>query len=58
MLESLKKAQSTYAQKCKIVNIRFNKETEQDLIEWLSRGSAATRIKQLIREDIKNNPVT
>ena len=58
MLESLKKAQSAYAQKCKIVNIRFNKETEQDLIEWLSRGSAATRIKQLIREDIKNNPVT
>lgn len=57
MQESLKKAQAVYTQKCKIVNIRFNKETEPELIEWLSRGKATTRIKRLIREDIKNNPV-
>ena len=57
MQESLRRAQAEYLKKCKIINIRVNKETEPDLIEWLNRGDAAPRIKQLIREDIKNNPV-
>ena len=58
MQESLKKAQETYRQKCKIINIRVNKETESDIIEWLSRGDAAPRIKKLIRDDIKTDPAT
>ncbi len=53
MNESLKKAQETYRQKCKIINIRVNKETEADIMEWLSHGDAAPRIKALIRADIK-----
>ena len=56
MKESLKKAQETYRQKCKILNLRINKETEADVLEWIERGNAGTRIKQLIREDLKKNP--
>lgn len=51
MKESLKRAQGKYHAKCKILNIRFNKETEADLIEWIARGNAGTRIKELIREN-------
>lgn len=58
MNETLKRAQETYRQKCKIINIRVNKETEADIVEWLDRGDTSARIKKLIREDIKNNPVT
>lgn len=53
MNESLKKAQENYRQKCKIINIRVNRETEADIIEWLSKGDAGPRIKELIRQDIK-----
>jgi oligoribonuclease NrnB/cAMP/cGMP phosphodiesterase (DHH superfamily) len=56
MQESLKKAQENYRQKCKIFNLRVNRETEADIVEWLSRGDAAPRIKALIREDIKKSP--
>lgn len=57
MRESLKKAQHNYSKKCKMLQVRLNKETEADLIEWTERGQAATRIKELIREDIRKNPV-
>lgn len=57
MKESLKKAQQNYSKKCKMLQVRINKETEADLIEWVERGQAATRIKELIREDIRKNPV-
>lgn len=54
MNESLKKAQTAYQEKCRIVNIRFNKETEEDLIDWLNnQESVGSKIKELIREDIK-----
>lgn len=53
MKESLKKAQQNYSKKCKMLQVRINKETEADLIEWVERGQAATRIKRLIREAIK-----
>lgn len=56
MQESLKKAQETYRQKCQIINIRVNKETESDIIEWLRRGDVAPRIKKLIRDDINKSP--
>ena len=57
MRESLKKAQQNYSKKCKMLQVRINKETEPDLIEWVNKGQAATRIKELIREDIKKHPV-
>lgn len=54
MNESLKKAQKAYQSKCRIVNIRFNTETETDLIEWLNnQESVGSKIKELIRENIK-----
>ena len=53
MKESLKKAQANYQKKCKVYNIRINTETEADLLAWMQEGSAATRIKKLIRDDIK-----
>lgn len=56
MNESLKKAQKAYNQKCKMLQIRINKETEADILEWVSRNRFATRIKELIREDIRKNP--
>lgn len=57
MNEALKRAQLAYAKKCKFVQLRFNTETETELVEWLNRGNTATRIKELIREDLKKNPV-
>ena len=53
MKESLKKAQANYQKKCKVYNIRINTETEADLLAWMQEGRAATRIKKLIRDDIK-----
>lgn len=53
MKESLKKAQANYYKKCKAVMVRVNRETETDIIEWIEQGNGATRIKELIREDIK-----
>lgn len=52
MRESLIKAQSNYQKKCKVITIRFNKESDADLIEWLAKGNAGARIKALIRENI------
>ena len=57
MRESTKRAQENYQKKCKVLPLRINKETEADIIAWLAKGKAATRIKQLIREDMKKNPV-
>lgn len=57
MNESLKKAQKAYNKKCKMVQIRINKETDTDILEWMSRNRSATRIKELIREDIRKNPL-
>lgn len=53
MKESLKKAQANYQKKCKVFNIRINTETEADLLAWMQEGKATTRIKKLIRNDIK-----
>lgn len=58
MNEPLKKAQHSYNKKCKMLQVRINKETERDILEWTERNQAATRIKELIREDIKKNPIT
>lgn len=57
MKDALKKAQKAYNKKCKMLQVRINKETEKDILEWTERNPAATRIKELIREDIKKNPV-
>ena len=56
MHESLKRAQRNYAKKCRLFQIRVNKETETDIDEWLNQPCAGSRIKELIRQDIKNNP--
>lgn len=58
MKEPLKKAQKAYNKKCKMLQVRINRETEQDILAWTERNQAATRIKELIREDIKKNPIT
>jgi len=57
MRESEKRAQANYQKKCKQFPLRINKETEADIMAWIERGKAGTRIKKLIREDIKKNPV-
>lgn len=52
MRESLKKAQANYQKKCKIINIRLNKETDADIIEILnSKENTQGYIKELIRKD-------
>ena len=56
MRDSLKKAQENYRKKCKIYQFRVNKETEGDVADWLEQGNTAARLKQLIRQDIKNTP--
>lgn len=58
MRDSLKKAQANYNKKCRVVVLRINKETEPEIIKWLDHGKVATRVKQLIRQDIENNPLT
>lgn len=52
--ESLQRAQANYQDKCKVITIRFNKETEPELVEWLKKnpGTASTKIKQMIRDQI------
>lgn len=54
MNESLKKAQEAYNKKCKTFTIRINKDTEQDILAWLQENGG-TRIKEMIREDIRKN---
>lgn len=52
--ESLVRAQEKYQGKCKILTVRFNRETDADLIEWLNRnqGQASTKIKDMIRASL------
>ena len=57
MRESTKRAQANYNKKCKLYQLRVNLETEKDIADWLNQGQTATRIKALIRKDIKDNPV-
>lgn len=58
MQESLKRAQENYRQKCRIYQFRVNRETDGDIVEWLDRGDTAARLKALIRQEIKSNPLT
>lgn len=55
--DSLLRAQAEYQIKCKVISIRFNRETEPELIEWLEahakKRNTGTIIKDLIREEIK-----
>ena len=52
--ESLKKAQDKYSQKVKQVILKFNTETEPDLLEHLQKqDKAQTYIKMLIRKDME-----
>ena len=54
MRESLERAQVNYQKKCKVITIRFNKETEADLIRWLEdhEGQAGTLIKEMIKKEL------
>lgn len=56
MRESLVRAQAEYQAKCKVITIRFNCETDQDLIKWLTehakKRNTGTIIKELIRAEI------
>lgn len=58
MYESLKKAQASYREKCRIVNLRVNKETELDIIAWLDfqmeHGGVSKALKELIRDDYRH----
>lgn len=52
--EALKKAQNKYSQKIKQVILKFNTETEPDLLEHLQKqDKAQTYIKMLIRKDME-----
>ena len=53
MRESLKRAQAEYMKKCKIFSLRVNKETESDIIDWLAQPRAGSRLKALIRANIR-----
>lgn len=57
MSESLQRAQANYQEKCKVISIRFNRETEADLIDWLEvhaeTRNAGTIIKNMIRQEIE-----
>lgn len=53
--DPLKKAQEKYQEKCKILTIRVNRETEADIIEWLEKndGKVGTLIKEMIRSSLR-----
>lgn len=52
--EALKKAQDKYSQKIKQVILKFNTETEPDLLEHLQKQDRIqTYIKELIRKDME-----
>ena len=52
--EALKKAQDKYSQKVKRVILKFNTETEADLVEHLQKQDRIqTYIKALIKRDIE-----
>ena len=53
--EALKKAQDKYSQKIKQVILKFNTETEPDLLEHLQKqDKIQTYIKALIKQDMEN----
>lgn len=53
MNEALKRAQKEYNNKCYILNLRLNKETDADIIYWLEhQPNKAAAIKELIRAEI------
>ena len=53
--EALKKAQDKYSQKIKQVILKFNTETEADLVEHLQKQDRIqTYIKALIKQDMEN----
>ena len=52
--EALKKAQDKYSQKVKQVILKFNMETEPDLLEHLQKQDRIqTYIKMLIKQDME-----
>lgn len=52
--EALKKAQDKYSQKIKQVILKFNMETEPDLLEHLMKQDRTqTYIKALIKKDME-----
>ena len=52
--EALKKAQDKYSQKVKQVILKFNTETEPDLLEHLQKQERIqTYIKALIKQDME-----
>jgi hypothetical protein len=52
--EALKKAQDKYSQKVKQVILKFNTETELDLLEHLQKQERIqTYIKMLIKQDME-----
>ena len=52
--EALKKAQDKYSQKIKQVVLKFNTETEPDLLEHLQKQDRIqTYIKALIKQDME-----
>ena len=52
--EALKKAQDKYSQKIKQVILKFNTETELDLLEHLQKQDRIqTYIKMLIKQDME-----
>lgn len=52
--EALKKAQDKYSQKVKQVILKFNTETEADLLEHLQKQERIqTYIKALIKQDME-----
>lgn len=52
--EALKKAQDKYSQKIKQVILKFNTETEPDLLEHLQKQDRIqTYIKALIKRDME-----
>ena len=52
--EALKKAQDKYSQKVKQVILKFNTETEPDLLEHLQKQDRIqTYIKALIKRDME-----
>ena len=52
--EALKKAQDKYSQKIKQVILKFNVETEPDLLEHLQKQDRIqTYIKALIKQDME-----
>jgi hypothetical protein len=52
--EALKKAQDKYSQKVKQVILKFNTETEADLLEHLQKQDRIqTYIKMLIKQDME-----